>query len=982
MAAVGVLLLLSHTAQAEDDAHDKLVYGRYSKKLGRSLVKFDLKTQYVELDRPATQKDVEAAKAIFTFEGLGEARVWKLPGREGPIGAQWPALPAPQRNWFGRVCQAEELKVNGKWKRYFGYWLFEEGATVVPAEELELKLLDCPWEPDWHRVADAFWGITRPGLKPGFCKRQGDETPKVGDPLPVELYVDNAISDPLELPATWHKPAERGGPALLDTVSISLQWAPFDPNYPVRRKFIDLKPVRETRFSPDGKKLTVKKGESIRLLALDLRDWFKVEREGYYTVTLKLDWRSRGLRGRVYSTLDCSRNFTIGKEPRLPTIAEFNRTRPALDGQTNEERLKRVIKESVKPRSAERKPLPADVERLLAWSKPVGGLAARIEDVCDWRTTTVLVRLKNTSQPPLVIPTGNPRDKNAPQAFEVYVRQGAGPWRRASWMWDRYCEQSAPDEDQRFAYCAEGVRGLEADRPMVTLQPGEHCLAYVRAYNERDDAQPKEFKVVLRRREVSAEGSWTGVLETPPRLARQTLVQPAALTGALPMPEHLPAFTYASSTGINWSGRESVVEALWHSNRDLFDLLPIYDPADVRKEFERRMRAEKRLAVKLFLAVVAARAGSEEAGLLLLETMKDTDYRTRVNVHGALKRLFPFPANEPPAWVVELSMAALADNRYVTGLEEAKWVAGTAFTVASCAGDLETELCYCKCRKALPLLIERLRKGQSRSYTTLMLGEMGDARAIPVLIELVEAAGKTAKYSKGYGLSEEFSRPAHALSKLKAREAVPLLLRYIEYPEIIADLGDIGDPRAVPILRQVVSARGKITRDGKDVYPDVQQERLFAAKAALAGFDQDNGVARLGEMLSDESLTAHQRYDVVIDLGRRHDPRAIPYLVKVIKTESRYQPADMMENRHYLIDMAICDLGMFKYKAAVERLIECFDVDFKEEELGKGESATPATYRNRIARSLQAITGQPFGADKQQWLKWWQEQGKQSAELK
>jgi hypothetical protein len=63
-------------------------------------------------------------------------------------------------------------------------------------------------------------------------------------------------------------------------------------------------------------------------------------------------------------------------------------------------------------------------------------------------------------------------------------------------------------------------------------------------------------------------------------------------------------------------------------------------------------------------------------------------------------------------------------------------------------------------------------------------------------------------------------------------------------------------------------------------------------------------------------------------------------------------------------------------------LIECFDVDFKDADLGKGETATPATYHNRIAHSLQAITGQDFGADKQQWLKWWQEKGKQSAELK
>ena len=45
------------------------------------------------------------------------------------------------------------------------------------------------------------------------------------------------------------------------------------------------------------------------------------------------------------------------------------------------------------------------------------------------------------------------------------------------------------------------------------------------------------------------------------------------------------------------------------------------------------------------------------------------------------------------------------------------------------------------------------------------------------------------------------------------------------------------------------------------------------------------------------------------------------------------------------------------------------------EEYGKGEQATPETYRNSIARSLQRLTGQSFGANKQDWQRWWQEKG-------
>lgn len=90
-----VATLLARAAPAED-AHDKLVYGRYARTLQPSSVKV-LVTQTTigmkttQLDRPATKKDVEAGRAIFTFEGLGETRIWKLP--EPSLNAVWPASP-------------------------------------------------------------------------------------------------------------------------------------------------------------------------------------------------------------------------------------------------------------------------------------------------------------------------------------------------------------------------------------------------------------------------------------------------------------------------------------------------------------------------------------------------------------------------------------------------------------------------------------------------------------------------------------------------------------------------------------------------------------------------------------------------------------------------------------------------------------------------------------------------------------------------
>src|SRR4029453_1986038 len=148
--------------------------------------------------------------------------------------------------------------------------------------------------------------------------------------------------------------------------------------------------------------------------------------------------------------------------------------------------------------------------------------------------------------------------------------------------------------------------------------------------------------------------------------------------------------------------------------------------------------------------------------------------------------------------------------------------------------------------------------------------------------------------------------------------------------------------------------------------------RLYEAKGALTQFDLDDGALRLAEMLDDPTWERNQRYGIVLRLGMRPDARVIPQLVKVIKQEPDY----------YIVDLAIQALAELKYRAAVEGLIECFYVDLKEHGLGKGERVTPASQRNHIARSLQRITGQSFGGDKQLWLKWWQETGKRSPEFK
>ncbi len=106
---------------------------------------------FAKLDRPATQEDVQNGLAIFSLPADAKARVCEAPhdgakarwlavkdfshneGHSDPMGRQWTTT---EYENGGRVWQAEEGFVDGKWRRFFGF-TGDHCIARAPAEEIE-----------------------------------------------------------------------------------------------------------------------------------------------------------------------------------------------------------------------------------------------------------------------------------------------------------------------------------------------------------------------------------------------------------------------------------------------------------------------------------------------------------------------------------------------------------------------------------------------------------------------------------------------------------------------------------------------------------------------------------------------------------------------------------------------------------------------------------------------------------------------------
>lgn len=152
-----------------------------------------------------------------------------------------------------------------------------------------------------------------------------------------------------------------------------------------------------------------------------------------------------------------------------------------------------------------------------------------------------------------------------------------------------------------------------------------------------------------------------------------------------------------------------------------------------------------------------------------------------------------------------------------------------------------------------------------RQYLSMVLGNLGDRRATPLLVDaLSDAQPDTRIYA------------ALALGRLRDPSAVPPLIKIASTDErdvrksAVYALGEIGDPRALDVLAQ----------EANDQTPDVR----YNAAIALARFGDKRGIGAIREMLDRSRLNRVE--------GMRPDQKeatmlaAIPALMKIAPEEA------------------------------------------------------------------------------------------------
>lgn len=248
----------------------------------------------------ASSEDAAAGRAIFSLEGKGECRIFKLPNY--PFRANWTTLKDHRTLQHGvredgtmvdetvyvqegLIWQAEEALVDGKWQRFYGYAGCGH-TTVVPSDEIQFVPADGfdPMGDSWgfslnlHGDDDFTWSRKIPEIMPSQS-------------VPVTVGIKNLRGDDRPLPAT--APAV-GSIHLQDAdIKLTVSFTPhpykecftYPPNTAVKWKTLDPSAPVEMTVQPLPEAMKPLDGKTY--LRLDLAKSYDLSAPGTY----KVEWQ-------------------------------------------------------------------------------------------------------------------------------------------------------------------------------------------------------------------------------------------------------------------------------------------------------------------------------------------------------------------------------------------------------------------------------------------------------------------------------------------------------------------------------------------------------------------------------------------------------------------------------------------------------------------------------------------------------------------
>ncbi len=259
-----------------------------------------------------------------------------------------------------------------------------------------------------------------------------------------------------------------------------------------------------------------------------------------------------------------------------------------------------------------------------------------------------------------------------------------------------------------------------------------------------------------------------------------------------------------------------------------------------------------------------------------------------------------------------------------------------------------------KCQTATPAIMALVRRNPYSRGAIDALGEIGDRKAISLLMELLQK-------DTGYQ-----SNVISALTKLNAVEAIPILNKrlrraatstnggfhfQIEVERILEALLVFKDPSSIQALKEFIAANG-------------QKSLVATAKRILIQLDSKDPVASLKALLNQETYEP-ERSDIVFALARYPEDKRVVETLSLLAGES---------DSAFMRREAISALGEVDSRQALLALAELIDKPFPNNLKAKwGWKVAPKDFteffQNQILWILKEKTGEDFPKVSDPWKK-------------